>query len=69
MASSEIHPTAIIEHGAEIGAGCRIGPYCHIGGNVRLGPNNVLHAHVVIAGQHLNPGTAVLERANRTQQA
>jgi len=50
MASSEIHPTAIIEHGAEIGAGCRIGPYCHIGGTVRLGPNNVLHAHVVIAG-------------------
>ncbi len=50
MASADIHPTAIIEHGAEIGAGCRIGPYCHIGSQVRLGPNNVLHAHVVIAG-------------------
>ena len=50
MASGDIHPTAIIEHGAEIGAGCRIGPYCHIGSNVQLGANNVLHAHVVIAG-------------------
>lgn len=50
MASSDIHPTAIIEPGAEIGAGCRIGPYCHIGGNVRLGPDNIVHAHVVLAG-------------------
>lgn len=50
MASSEIHPTAIIEHGAVIGEGCRIGPYCHIGGQVRLGRGNVIHAHVVLAG-------------------
>ncbi len=50
MASRDIHPTAIIEPGAEIGAGCRIGPYCHIGGNVRLGPDNIVHAHVVLAG-------------------
>jgi len=50
MASSDIHPTAIIEPGAEVGSGCRIGPYCHIGRNVRLGGNNILHAHVVVAG-------------------
>lgn len=50
MASSDIHPTAIIEPGAEIGEGCRIGAYCCIGKNVRLGRNNVLHAHVVLAG-------------------
>jgi UDP-N-acetylglucosamine acyltransferase len=50
MASSDIHPTAIVEPGAEIGAACRIGAYCHIGENVRLGRNNVLHAHVVVAG-------------------
>jgi len=50
MAASEIHPTAIVEKGAVIGEGCRIGPYCHVGGNVRLGPNNVVHAHVVLAG-------------------
>ena len=50
MTSSEIHPTAIIEPGAVVGEGCRIGPYCHIGRNVRLGRNNVIHAHVVLAG-------------------
>jgi UDP-N-acetylglucosamine acyltransferase len=53
MASSEIHPTAIIESGASISAGCRIGAYCHVGRDVRLGPNNVLHAHVVLAGNTL----------------
>ena len=46
----EIHPTAIIEAGTEIGDGCRIGPFCHIGPNVRLGRNNTLHTSVVIDG-------------------
>lgn len=50
MASTNIHRTAIIEPGAQIGEGCRIGPYCHIGPNVRLAGNNVLHGNVVIAG-------------------
>lgn len=50
MTSSDIHPTAIIEPGSVIGEGCRIGPYCHIGRNVRLARNNVIHAHVVLAG-------------------
>ena len=45
---TEIHPTAIVEHGAEIGAGARIGPYCVIGPEVRLGDNCVLHSHVVV---------------------
>jgi len=45
-----IHPSAIIEAGAEIGTGCRIGPFCHIGPEVRLGKGVQLHAHVVIAG-------------------
>lgn len=53
MASSEIHPTSIIEPGASIGEGCRIGAYCHVGREVRLGRNNVLHAHVVLAGNTL----------------
>lgn len=53
MASSEVHPTAIIEPGASIGEGCRIGAYCQVGRDVRLGRNNVLHAHVVLAGNTL----------------
>jgi UDP-N-acetylglucosamine acyltransferase len=46
-----LHPTAIIEPGAEIGADCSIGPYCHLGANVRLGASNVLHSHVVVSGR------------------
>jgi UDP-N-acetylglucosamine acyltransferase len=46
-----IHPFAIIERGAQIGADCSIGPYCHVGGNVRLGASNVLHSHVVVSGR------------------
>jgi len=47
---SEIHPTAVVERGAEIGVGVRIGPYCVIGPEVRIGDNCVLHSHVVVAG-------------------
>lgn len=50
MGVNDIHRTAIIEPGAQIGEGCRIGPYCHIGPDVRLARNNVLHGYVVITG-------------------
>lgn len=46
----KIHPSAVIEDGAEIGSGANIGPFCHIGPNVVLGGDAVLHSHVVIAG-------------------
>ncbi len=45
-----IHPSAIIEQGAEIGEGCKIGPFCHIGAGVRLGEGVRLHSHVALAG-------------------
>lgn len=47
---SSIHPSSIIEDGAQIGAGASIGPFCHIGPEVRIGDNCVLHSHVVISG-------------------
>lgn len=50
MGSTDVHPTAIVEPGAEIGEGCRIGAYSCVGKNVRLGRNNIVHAHVVLAG-------------------
>ena len=46
-----IHPTAIVEAGAELGVSVRIGPYCHIGPNVRIGDATVLHSHIAIARQ------------------
>lgn len=48
---SQIHPTAIIEDGAQIGSGVAIGPYSSIGSNVTLGDGVVLHSHVVVAGR------------------
>jgi len=47
---SHIHPTAIIEDGAQISDNVEIGPYCIIGPHVRLSEGVKLHAHVVIEG-------------------
>ncbi len=54
---SEVHSTAVIEEGAQIGSGCHIGPYCVIGANVKLGPGCQLHSHIVIDG-HTELGEA-----------
>jgi len=48
--STEIHPTAIVEDGAEIGLGCRIGPYSYVGPHVKMGNNNILQSHAVVDG-------------------
>ncbi|GAB5388556.1 MAG: acyl-ACP--UDP-N-acetylglucosamine O-acyltransferase [Alphaproteobacteria bacterium] len=48
---SNIHPSSVIEDGAEIGEGCVIGPFCVIGAEVKLGNGNVLHSHVAITGK------------------
>jgi len=46
-----VHPTAVVETGAKLGAGARVGPYCCIGGEVELGAGVHLESHVVIAGR------------------
>ncbi len=45
-----IHPTAIIEKGAEIAEDAVIGPYCVIGGNVVIGSGTRLINHVTVDG-------------------
>jgi UDP-N-acetylglucosamine acyltransferase len=50
MSDTQIHPTAVIDAGAEIGAGTTIGPYCVIGPNVVIGPGCWLQNHVTLAG-------------------
>lgn len=47
----DIHPTALVASGAELGEGVRIGPYCVIGPRVKLGAGCHLHSHVVIEGR------------------
>ena len=45
-----IHPTAIITDGAEIGDNVEIGPFCHIGPEVTIGNNCKLKSHVFLDG-------------------
>jgi UDP-N-acetylglucosamine acyltransferase len=47
----KIHPSAVIQPGATLGADCEIGPYCVIGEQVVLGEGCKLHSHVVIDGR------------------
>lgn len=57
---TSIHPTAIIESGAEIGQGCSIGPYCIIGPEVVLGDGCNLISHAVVAGRtEVGPGAQI----------
>lgn len=46
-----VHPTAIVEDGAVLGAGVEVGPFCIVGPEVRLGDGVRLLSHVVIGGQ------------------
>ncbi len=48
--SAAIHPSAIIEDGAQIGSDVKIGPYCVIGADVRMGDGCELMSHVVVTG-------------------
>jgi len=45
-----IHPNAIVEDGATLGAGVAIGPFAVVGSRVRLGDGVKLFSHVVISG-------------------
>ncbi|ROS18752.1 acyl-ACP--UDP-N-acetylglucosamine O-acyltransferase [Raoultella terrigena] len=45
-----IHPSAIVEEGAVIGANANIGPFCIVGANVVIGEGTVLKSHVVVNG-------------------
>ena len=45
-----IHPTAIVDPGARIGAKVAIGPYSIIGPDVEIGDNTEIGSHVVLKG-------------------
>ncbi len=46
-----IHPTAIIEDGAQVAPGVEVGPYSIIGAQVSIGPGCWIGPHVVVTGQ------------------
>ncbi|MBE7492431.1 MAG: acyl-ACP--UDP-N-acetylglucosamine O-acyltransferase [Planctomycetes bacterium] len=45
-----IHPTAIVDPAAKVGAGTAIGPYSIVGAGVEIGPDNRIGSHTVIEG-------------------
>ncbi|WP_020042320.1 acyl-ACP--UDP-N-acetylglucosamine O-acyltransferase [Salipiger mucosus] len=45
-----IHPSAVVERGAQIAEDCKIGPFCHVGPEVVLGRGVELKSHVVVTG-------------------
>ena len=64
-----IHPTAIVEPGAEVDAMAWVGPYAVIGAGSRIGARAAVHPHVVIgrgcavgAGAVLHPHVVLYDR-------
>jgi UDP-N-acetylglucosamine acyltransferase len=57
---SNIHPSAVIEDGAQIDPSAKIGPFCVVGPDVVLGENVELKSHVVVAGRtEVGDGTVI----------
>lgn len=55
-----VHPTAIVDKGAEVGAGAEIGPYSVVHAGARIGENVRLLSHVVVhEGADIGPRTIV----------
>lgn len=55
-----IHPSAVIEEGAQIGPDCDVGPFCVIGPDVVLGARVTLKSHVVLTGDtHVGDDTEI----------
>jgi UDP-N-acetylglucosamine acyltransferase len=57
---SNIHPSAVIEEGAQIDPSAKVGPFCLVGPEVVLHADVVLKSHVVMAGQtEVGEGTVI----------
>lgn len=45
-----IHPTAVVEPGAVLGAGVRVGPFCYVGHEVEIGDGTTFGPHCSVLG-------------------
>jgi UDP-N-acetylglucosamine acyltransferase len=60
LAKSMVHPTAVVESGAKLGADVKIGPFCMVGPHVVLGDGCELLSHAVVAGRtSIGPRTKI----------
>ncbi|MEO7599251.1 MAG: acyl-ACP--UDP-N-acetylglucosamine O-acyltransferase [Opitutus sp.] len=48
--AAPIHPTAVIEEGAQLGPGVEIGAYAFVGAGVNLGAGTRVHHHATVEG-------------------
>ena len=51
MPKCEVHATAIVEPGAQLGDDVHIGPFCHVGSEAALADGVELKSHAVVAGR------------------
>ncbi|WP_186648513.1 acyl-ACP--UDP-N-acetylglucosamine O-acyltransferase [Fluviispira vulneris] len=49
--STQIHPTAVIEDGAELDYGVVVGPYAIIGKSVKIAKGTQVHGHALVTGK------------------
>ena len=50
MGETRIHPSAVVEAGARLGAGVQVGAFCYIGDEVEVGDGTVLGPHCSVHG-------------------
>ena len=48
--TAQVHPTAVVDPGAKLGANVRIGPFCVVGAEVEIGDGTILGAHCSVTG-------------------
>jgi UDP-N-acetylglucosamine acyltransferase len=51
MTDKKVHPTAIVDPNAKLGANVEIGPFSIIGAHVTIGDNTIVQSHVVIEAE------------------
>lgn len=50
MGAPGVHPSAVVEPGARLGAGVRVGAFCYIGDEVEVGDGSVFGPHCSVQG-------------------